>query len=362
VSFKGTSPPQPPPAADEGSPTILVLLDYRGHFWMSRRMKDVGMDLEALEAAFAHRGLSVEFLRFPEVDLRSRSYTGLPVLYQSSEDRDSLYKGYIEDVVLALALQGAIVLPGYEYLRAHNNKVFMELLRDLHAHEGLQSIRARPYGTLEDYRRHAEPTQQSQVIKSAEGATSSGVSLMDGPHARLKLPARLSRSLHLVDAAKNRVKLHLRPWYDARSDHRRKFIVQEFVAGLAGDYKVLVYWDRYYALERSNRKNDFRASGSGLFTYRRDLPEGLLTFAKGVFGVFDVPCMAIDIAWTGQDFIVLEFQFVRFGSYTLEASPFYFVEAAGGKGWTVVEEASRLEDVFARSVVAFLEQRGHARP
>lgn len=336
---------------------IIMLVDYRGHFWSSVRKKDIGMDLEALEAAFVELGVTVEFLCFPEVDLRRRSFVGLPVLYQSSEDRGSLYKGYIEDIVLGLTLQGAVPVPRFECLRAHHNKVFMEILRDVSGEPRLQGVRSRTFGTLEDYERYHDKTDATQVIKSAEGSTSTGVALLDGVGARRRLPRKLSRSYHLIHAAKNRAKLHLRPWYAAKSNHRRKFIVQDFVPGLSGDFKVLVYWDRTYVLQRSNRKNDFRASGSGLFEYRRDLPDGLLDFVRAVFRGFEVPCISIDLAWTGSEFIPLEFQFVFFGSYTLERSPFYFVEAESGDGWTVVEEPSQLEEVFARSVVEFL-QRG----
>jgi hypothetical protein len=334
---------------------IIVLVDYRGHFWSSVRKNDIGMDLEVLEATFAELGFTLEFMRFPEVDLRRRSFAGLPVLYQSSEDRGSLYKGYIEDIVLGLMLQGAVPVPHFACLRAHHNKVFMEILRDVSSEPRLQGVGSRTFGTLEDYEHYHEKTDVTQVIKSAEGSSSLGVALLDGAGARRRLPRKLSRSYHLVDAAKNRAKIHLRPWYAAKSNHRRKFIVQDFVAGLSGDFKVLIYWDRYYVLQRSNRKNDFRASGSGLFEYRRDLPTGLLDFVRAVFRSFEVPCISIDVAWTGSEFIPLEFQFVLFGSYTLVRSPFYFVAAESGDGWTVVEEPSQLEEVFARSVAAFLK-------
>jgi hypothetical protein len=338
---------------------IIALVDYRGHFWSSVRRNDIGMDLDRLEAGFTKEGLAVEFLRFPEVDLRKRSFAGLPVVYQSSEDRGSLYKGYIEDIILGLTLRGAVPVPRYECLRAHHNKVFMEILRDVSDDARLQGVRARGFGTLEDYERYHESTDATQVIKSAEGCRSLGVALLDSASARRRLPPKLSRSFHLIDAAKNRAKVRLRPWYVAKSDHRRKFVVQEFVPSLTCDFKVLVYWDRTYVLQRGVREHDFRASGSGLFEYRKDLPDGLLDFVQEVFRGFDVPCISIDLAWTGSEFLPLEFQFVLFGTYTLERAPFYFVKAESGDRWTVVEKPSELEEVFAHSVVAFLR---HGEP
>lgn len=47
------------------------------------------------------------------------------ILNTSSEDNGYHYKDYIEDIILGLYLQGAILLPEYKYLRANNNKVYM---------------------------------------------------------------------------------------------------------------------------------------------------------------------------------------------------------------------------------------------
>ena len=49
--------------------------------------------------------------------------------------------------------------------------------------------------------------------------------------------------------------------YHRASVHNRKFIVQNYIDGLSGDYKVLKYGSKFYSLYRKNRDNDFRASG-----------------------------------------------------------------------------------------------------
>ena len=98
------------------------------------------------------------------------------------------------------------------------------------------------------------------------------------------------------------IKEHIKRWrrrkmgYVPYSMHRQKFLVQEFIPGLQGDFKVLVYWDRYYVVSRNNRPGDFRASGSGLLTWPEDPPGGLLEYAQRVFNHFRVPMISLDIA------------------------------------------------------------------
>ena len=68
---------------------------------------------------------------FFEIDFRKESYKNKWVIYQSSEDPELHYKDYIEDVLLTLKIQGAKLIPNFDYFRAHHNKVFMEFLRDV---------------------------------------------------------------------------------------------------------------------------------------------------------------------------------------------------------------------------------------
>ena len=79
------------------------------------------------------------------------------------------------------------------------------------------------------------------------------------------------------------------------SYHRKKFIIQSFVPDLKDDWKVLVYNEKYYVLNRKIRKNDFRASGSNIFDFEKDPPEGLLEFSKNLYEEFDVPYASFDI-------------------------------------------------------------------
>jgi len=310
------------------------------------------MDVESIRRYFGDEGWTLVVKRYPEIDFRNDTYQGKWILYQSSEDRDLFYKSYIEDVLLGLKLQGAMLIPEFHYFRAHHNKVFMEILRDLSRLKDIQNIRSKGYGTYEDFA-NDDPEFPSEIVsKPSEGCGSSGVKLLRDDASKRKYMRRLSRSLHPVDAIKNVVKSYVWHPYVKKSNNRKKFIIQSYVPDLENDYKVLIYGDKYYVLLRHNRKNDFRASGSGLFIFNEDTPEGLLDFAERVFNNLDTPYLSLDIGYNGREFFLFEFQTMHFGNYTLEKSSFYFVREAGK--WRKIQEPSVLEEEFVRSVVRYM--------
>jgi glutathione synthase/RimK-type ligase-like ATP-grasp enzyme len=195
------------------------------------------------------------------------------------------------------------------------------------------------------------------VMKPANGARSSGVRLVEGHVAQLHYARKLSSTFNIFEYLKNMINTIIRKNYRKKSLHRRKFIVQEFIPGLDGDFKVLIYGKKYYVLTRKNRKNDFSASGSGIFSFPESLPTGLLDYAYEVFTTFNVPFISLDIAHNGKRFDLIEFQFLSFGNYTLERSKFYFARSANNI-WTKIEEKPNLEREFSSSVAQYLNMKG----
>ncbi|MEI8122196.1 MAG: hypothetical protein WCI20_09090 [bacterium] len=334
---------------------IILLTDYRGAFWSSlkNRWGLCSLDIEALRQAFGRMGYQLQVLPFAEVSLRGRKFRDQPVLYHSSEDKGSHYKDYLEDVLLGIQLQGGRLIPPFHCFRAHHNKVFMEILRDLSNDPVMMRPQSRVWGTLEDFQ--ACECSYPAVFKKAWGAGSSGVQLAHGREEGLRIAARFSRSASVMDV----IKEHIKRWrrrkmgYVPYSMHRQKFLVQEFIPGLQGDFKVLVYWDRYYVVSRNNRPGDFRASGSGLLTWPEDPPGGLLEYAQRVFNHFRVPMISLDIAMTDDGPVLIEFQFVCFGPASLELSNWFFQRQEQG-GWLRKVQRSLPEVEFARSVCCYL--------
>jgi glutathione synthase/RimK-type ligase-like ATP-grasp enzyme len=138
------------------------------------------------------------------------------------------------------------------------------------------------------------------------------------------------------------------------SNNRKKFIIQNFVEGLKGDYRVIAYGDKYYVLYRENRDDDFRASGSMKFHLDTVLPDGLLNYASSVFKNMNVPYIALDIAVKDGLFYLFEFQALSFGQYTFEKSNGYYTLKENN--WEFIKETPDLELEFSRSILKFINK------
>lgn len=335
---------------------ILLLTSYRGRFYSSTvNVKPLStMKVDRIADLFAADGYAVEIKRFSEVDL-SRSYKGVYVLYTSSEDDGLYYKSYIEDIVLALKGLGAHVVPEYEFLRAHHNKVYMEILRKRMMDED-DRLLCLTFGSLEEFKASDIPDQQ-YVVKKASGAGSKGVALARDRAELTKLVEKFTR-VPLISAYLREMKQRCskRGGYENGSVHTNKVVIQEYIPYLAGDFKVLKYGFRYYVLYRKNRKGDFRASGGGRLTF--DLPKDvvldqLLDYADCVAHKIGTPLLSMDIAFDGKKFYLLEFQCLNFGPYAAEHSVCYHMRSQNG--WVRINEPCDLERIFCEAIANYID-------
>ncbi len=119
-----------------------------------------------------------------------------------------------------------------------------------------------------------------------------------------------------------------------------------------GDYRIIVYGNKYYALYRKNRENDFRASGSGNLDFEIKLPDGLLDYARILYEKFNAPYVSLDIGYKNNEFFLFEFQFVCLGQYAIEKSGWYY--SHNGKEWQKTVEEPDLEREISVSVSNFI--------
>lgn len=310
---------------------IIALVDYKSHFGSkhSSRYYRSGMDMELLKDSFKKYSINLITKDFSSVDLRDGSWKGQAVVYTSQEDPGYHYKDFIEDVVYGLELAGAVVIPSYKFLRADNNKVFMEILRDLADTPEFQTITSKRYGTWDEFNQNI-PDSLPLIIKTPQGAKSRGVFKTDSAVTAERLVKRISR----LPISKGEVKDRLRPLrhkgYRIDSPYRKKFVVQNFIPGLQNDWKILVFGDKFFIEYRGVRDNDFRASGSQKFMFDNDIkdkiPEGIFAFAEKVRNTFGMPHWSMDIGYLDGCFHLFEFQALYFSSYAQERSRTYFVK------------------------------------
>lgn len=85
---------------------------------------------------------------------------------------------------------------------------------------------------------------------------------------------------------------------------------QEFVPGCKYDYRVLVTGSKALAHLRQVRKNDFRASGSGIELYDRELiPEELIKLSFEITEKLRVQCLVFDFVYQDGTPLVLEISY-----------------------------------------------------
>jgi len=70
---------------------------------------------------------------------------------------------------------------------------------------------------------------------------------------------------------------------------------------------------------------------------------------------FNVPIISLDIGFDGKDFHLIEFQFLHFGTTTIEKAPFYFQK--NKNIWEPIDGKSDLEKVYVDSVCDFIENK-----
>ena len=335
---------------------IYILTDYKNIFGSKHNATPYrsGMDKDLLKKYFEIYEFEAIFLKYSDINFRKMNLKDQYVLYTSSEDIGGLYKNYIEDIIYGLHIQGAKIIPDYKYLKAHNNKVFMEILRDLTINDDINFIQSHYFGTLEELTNNINKIEFPVVIKSAAGAMSRGVYFANNKNELIKNAKKISRSKYIFDELWDLGRAIKHKGYIKESKYRNKFIVQNFIPNLKNDWKILIYGDRYYILYRGVRDNDFRASGSGKFIFTDDIPNGILDYAKQIFDILNVPNLSIDIAFDGNKFYLLEFQAIYYGTTTIEKSSFYFKNI--NNSWEIIKEKPILEKIYVESILNFINK------
>lgn len=332
---------------------IYALCDYKGRFGSKHFDKPYrsGMDKGLLTEAFKCKGIEIEFCSMSDTNLMSK-LSGTHFIYTSQEDAGYYYKSFIEDVVYGLEMAGAYPLPGFRYLRANNNKVFMEMMRKMTLPEKYH-LDSKWFGSAEESFQLLANLDYPIVVKDSKGAGSLGVRLATDQHDLVKNVSRISRTRNFGFEIRDMIRFLKHKGYTRESLYRKKFILQNYVSGINNDWKILVFSNKYFVLRRNNRPGDFRASGSGLFSFDDMVNPVLLDAAKEVKNFFKVPFISIDMALSCDKVVLIEFQFVYFGTSTLEKSPYYYFSS--DSGWKQVHEKSVLEQVYADAVVDYIE-------
>jgi len=346
---------------------LYVVTDYKNRFGSKCRDNPYrsGYDHRLLAECYARYGLAVEYVPCAEVFSRPRQWEGQLVMYTSSEEIGNNYKPYIEDIIYGLEEAGARVMPRAAFLRAHHNKVFMELLRDQLLGEELTGLKSRCFGTLEELAAALEKDEIPLpcVLKPALGAMSRGVTKATTVQELIEKAKRLSRTPHRLYELRDFLRSKKVPGYRRESRYQGRFIVQPLIPGLSADWKVLVYGDQYYVLKRHVRPGDFRASGSHnnyLPGRHAGIPDVVLSLVEQVYRRLDVPHLSVDVAFDGKRPYLFEFQALYFGTSTHDLCEEYFTTEKDR--WVFRKKTMNEEEVVAWGTAHYLGRHREPAP
>jgi len=332
---------------------LIMLTDYRG-FFRQQLGRWESLDKNKMLEIFNKNDISVKEYNFEEVINSNIELKNKIIIYTSSQDLE--YKKYIDDVLYYLS-KNNILIPRYDIFKAHENKGYQEILKK---EFGIKSLDNYYLGNLAGVDLlDKDKLNFPLILKKNEGAGSSNVYKVSTKNKLIQLIKKINKpSNYNIFTLKKYLKKYIfknkyKKEYYKEDIFSGEFILQEFMAGLDDDWKILIFGNKYYFLNRKTRNNDFRASGSGKFSYI-DPPKEVLEYANEIFKKLDVPFISLDVGYNGEECNLIEFQGVHFGPYTLINSPWYY-EYNNGE-WTKINEKSNLEQEYANSYVKYINK------
>jgi len=332
--------------------SIIILVDYL-NFLRNDLYRSSSLKLSTIRTILEKDGYEVEIRTYQELIIADKKPKGKIIWYASSDFPS--YKDYIEDILHSL-MDDNIIIPSFDLFRAHENKGYQSILRKK---MNLPQLKEYYFGTFEELLTIIDKIDYPTVLKKPGGSGSTNVRLVHNRGQLIRLVKKLSRkSTFLSDFMKRYLKRFVftnKYTYDnsLESLYYGNFVLQEFIPDLVGDWKILIFYDKYYVLERETRTNDFRASGSGKFFYRDiDLP--MLDFCADIFKKLDVPWLSLDVCRGKMSYHLIEFQGINFGPFTLLNAPYYYQKDSSNQ-WKRISKKSELSTEYAVSLIKYLK-------
>jgi hypothetical protein len=305
---------------------IIFLTNYK-NIIPQRNNETEGLNLNLISAVLQANNFNVQEIAISTfiLDLKEKdSFEGVYFYYSSSQY--PIYKSFILDILIQITLRGGILIPEVRHFISHENKNFQELEK---VRLGIKSPYGIPVGTSEEGIEVLSKISYPTVIKKSTGFRSRNVKLANNAEEGKKILSKMlernfkfdSDSLYyLYRRLKN--KKH----YPKRFG---KVVIQEFIPNLTYDWKIIVFGNRCIGGKRFVKKNDFRASGSKLYSLEQDPPENVLSFALSCRRALKCPNVSMDLSENKKGVQLLEYQTMHFS--LLAWKSIHYFEHENGK-------------------------------
>jgi glutathione synthase/RimK-type ligase-like ATP-grasp enzyme len=344
----------------------IILLTGNNKFFGQTRKPWVSMDVDKLQYSIREQGFDVEKYSFHEILNQDKDIRNSVIFYTFSQKINR--RNYIKDVVCFLNNDSNILIPSYDLLLCHENKGFQELFKKRIKLSSLSSYYFSSIAELSDY-----PIRFPIVLKTVDTSNGKGVFLVKSQTELVKIVEKLERQniftrLDLIRRKYFRRKKSYKnyPDYSNRKDYyqykdyilkEKNFILQEFVPGLDHDYRVLIFYDKYYVMKRYTKKNDFRASGTKIQEYDIEFDQCLLDYAREVYHKFDTPFLSLDIGFHQNKYYLFEFQALHFGLNVLVKSVGCYTQDNNNWNFNHNQNKPEIETELANALVKYVRAR-----
>lgn len=215
-----------------------------------------------------------------------------------------------------------LVIPNFETVWHFESKAAQSYL---FSHYGIKTPETIVTFDYHDAHRLINQSAFPVVIKKPHGAGSSNVYL-ETNKGRAEKTLKMIFRLQLWDEARRKASSRLQVFFEnifskwmwatlferifRISEDYNVAYWQEYIPGNQADLRITVIGDCYaYGFWRNNRPNDFRASGSGLIDYERDIPEEQLRYCLDLNRKLGFDSMCYDILFKENDFVITEISF-----------------------------------------------------
>ena len=250
--------------------------------------------------------------------------------------------GFIkEKIYFAENYLGKIVMPNYSTIWHFESKIAQSYI---FKEFGVPSPYTAVSFDVDDSKEQAEKIGLPLVFKRSYGASSKNVRLIRKKKAIKLLLEREYFQIFWDSVKKTHTKKIMRIlsslfkrwfWFKIKQKifNEEQFgytYFQRFVPGNNSDLRITVIGDRFaYGFWRNNRRNDFRASGSGNLDFKRPIPEEVIHFCMKLNGRLNFDSMAYDILFDGKDFVISEMSYGYIDFVPNDSARYYILDGDG---------------------------------
>ena len=116
---------------------------------------------------------------------------------------------------------------------------------------------------------------------------------------------------NVLNLVKGIARIFIKTRFEKTIGRERGYVYfQDFIPDNDHDYRVIVIENKAFAIKRQVRKNDFRASGRGILSYKQNLfSKILIELAFEISKKTNMQCIAMDLIYTNEQPLLVEISY-----------------------------------------------------